>query len=88
MATKTKDYNATLSSDYSTQNPISVNKKTALIVDGITNKDDVSNLKFSIVKEGASSYLLITNSDLSKGIKLSNYSSIKYIKTNIVSSKK
>ncbi len=88
MATKTKDYVATLSSDYSTQNPISVSKKTALIVDGITNKDDVSNLKFSIVKKGTSSYLLVTNSDSSKGIKLSNYSSIKYVKTDIVSSKK
>lgn len=88
MATKTKDYNATLSSDYSTQNLISVNKKTALIVDGITNKDDISDLKFSIVKEGTSSYLLVTNSDSSKGIKLSNYSSIKYVKTDIVSSKK
>ena len=88
MATKTKDYVATLSSNYSTQKPIPVNKKTALIVSDILEKSDVSKLKFSIVKDGNSSYLLVTNTKATKGIKLSNYSSIKYIKTDIVSSKK
>ena len=77
MAVKTKDLDKNLTVEGLTSEPISAKGKNTVYFSDLT-KNDIKNLKFSIIDN----YLLITNSDETKGIKLSNYAGIKYVKTD------
>ena len=73
MASK-KDLVMDLQTSYT--NAVSARGKTAILMSEITSADEIAKLKFSIVDGN----LLITNSDGSKGLRLSDYGNITSIK--------
>ena len=76
MAVKTKDINFNISDFSENFETKSAKNKTAVYIEGIT-QNDVENLDMSIVDN----CLVIKNTD-NKFVKLSNYTGIKYIKTD------